>query len=304
MVEDGVYYEFYGNYRSLFWGWFFAYALLILLPVFVFGRKRLSRLSLKKQLSVGIPTMAVLVALPFALVAESYFAYRDFMDLCRTEAPLKIYQPMPAYVPGYAVDLGDDVSLDELSSCTDRCRIALVDYGYEFFEQISFKRPRDPEAMRWIIRRGETGYEYVPYSDDSALRVYRFFLRPVGEAGCTEEQSQPAYWVPPGQPRRFCIHHEVSGELRSDRMLEEVAYHMVGCCRLQRKLSSVSVSSGSRLAETSNYRYGFAPYLGAFGHVSWGRAVARFDRCEADVENDVKIDALAVAVIGFSRGNL
>lgn len=304
MIEDGVYYEFYGNYDALFWGWLTVYALLILLPVFVFGRKRLSRLSLKKQLSVGIPTMAVLVALPFALVAESYFAYQEFMRLCRTEAALKIYQPMPEYVPGYAVDLGDDVSLDELSSCTDRCRIALVDHGYVFFEQISEKLPRGRDAMRGIIRETTNGYEYMPYSDESVLRVYRFFLTPLGENGCTELRMTMVYWVPPTQQRYFCIDHETDGEIRSDRKLQIATTIQAGCCRFQVIYRSVSIATGSQIASLSQFRYALASYLNFFGRVSWGRAVARFDRCTAHIDNKIRVDRFAAAVVGFPRGRL
>jgi len=278
MVEDGVSYEFYGNYAELFRGWLIAYALLILLPVFVFGRKRLVHLSIPKQISIGLPTIAVLSALPFALAAESYFAYQEFMRLCRTEVALKVYEPMPEYVEGYAIDLGDDVSLSELASCGRQCQRALLDHGYDFFEQISAKNPI-PEDRRAVIGHRSDGYYYIQHLDEPILRVYRFYLTPVGEGSCTEDRGQLSHWVPPGLPRRFCIDHEISDEIRSDREFDSDSFSFIDCCVLQLKYRSTSLLSGEHLAEAGFYKFFLPNYLSSFSAISWGRAVARFDRC-------------------------
>jgi|GEM_PF-2748732 len=267
MIEDGVYYEFYGNYEALFWGWLTVYALLILLPVFVFGRKRLSRLSLKKQLSVGIPTMTVLVALPFALVAESYFAYQEFMRLCRTEAALKIYQPIPEYSQGYAVDLGNDVSLSELASCGERCEAALISTGYVFFEQISMETAEGRNALRAIIRPNSGGYEYIPYPDEPIMRVYRFNLMDA-DAGTCPQRSADQVGSSVRRVARgdtfYCIVGYQAEKAWSMHMLESEKLRPQQCCITQRVFRSRLVSTGETVAEYSRLGQSVARYLYPF----------------------------------------
>lgn len=305
MVEDGVYYEFYSNYALLFRWWVVTYAIIFVFPILYFGRRLITQKPLRVRLGIGVSTVLVFAALPFALVAESYFAHQEFMQLCRTEAALKAYQPIPEYTPGFAVDLGDDASLSDLRKCGGDCQRALLTYGYEFYEQISVKTPKAPDELRYIFRRSDDGgYEYIPYSSEPVLRVYRFYVTPAAEDGCQlsrgHHPGHRASWTRPTPTQLYCIEYEVS-EIPSATQLFVVSIHPEdGCCIRWSQSRTTDLLMEMTLAEARSYTFGSAVYLQPFSRLIYGRMNATFLRCTTHVSNQFGSSILPW-LVGFPK---
>jgi len=305
MVADGVYYESYVDYSALFRNWLITYMVVLLLPACVVVWRRFSRKTLWVRGSLVCSLVLALGTLPFALVAESYFAYQEFVELCRTEAALKIYQPIPEYTRGYAIDVGDDAAIRRVAECNSTCRYGLEENGYDFVEQVSFGILERPHRVyRMIEGRADGTYYYVPppepEEDIKSLRVYHFTLVPVGTPGCDEKRGHTVRWYNYSREHLFCV----NGERRDNPIsLHRIVFQSksVGCCIGGFGSSSYQTSSGIDAGRYQLFQYATANYMKPFFQMLWpNMSAGMFHRCSAQ-QGEVRFDVMLPLLVGYPK---